>query len=101
MLSCDVILILIRAFKDCTSHCLGQSLKQVIQRATLAYRQFAKQVHQEIKNLIAKFNIIKVVRIAQIQIGVEIVLEKYALLFIEQSDGSRSAWIRSCERILS
>lgn len=38
MLSCDVILILTRAFKDCTHQCLGQPLKKDIEKAALAYR---------------------------------------------------------------
>lgn len=86
MLSCDIILILIRAFKDCTHQCLGQPLKKDVEKAALAYRQFAKQVHQEIKDLIAKFNIIKVFQVAKIKIGVEKILEKYTQLFVEQSE---------------
>ena len=86
MLSCDVILILVRAFKDCTHRCLGQPLKKDIEKAAQAYRQFAKHVHQEIKGLISKFNIVKVFQVAKIQIGVEKILEKYTKLFVEQSD---------------
>ena len=85
MLSCDVILILVRAFKDCTHQCLGQPLKKDIEKAALAYRQFAKQVHQEIKDLISKFNIIKVFQVAKIKVGVETIIEKYTKLFVEQS----------------
>ena len=86
MLSCDVILILVRAFKDCTHRCLGQPLKKDIEKAAVAYRHFAKQVHQEIKDVISKFNLIKVFQIAKIKIGVEKILEKYMKLFIEQSE---------------
>lgn len=85
MLSCDVILILIKAFKDCTHQCLGQPLKQDVEKAAQAYRHFAKQVHEEIKGLISKYNIIKVFQIAKIRIGVERILEKYTQLFNEQS----------------
>ena len=86
MLSCDVILILVRAFKDCTHQCLGQPLKRDIEKAAVAYRQFAREVHQEIKDLISKFNIIKAFRAAKVHVGVEKILEKYTKLFIEQSD---------------
>lgn len=91
MLSCDVILILVRAFKDCTHQCLGQPLKKDIEEAALAYRQFAKQVHQEIKDLISKLNIIKLFQVAKIKIGVEKILEKYTKLFVEQSQ-IRASW---------
>lgn len=86
ILSCDAILILVRAFEDCTHQCLGQPLMKDVEKAALAYRQFAKQVHQEIKDLIAKFNIIKVFQVAKIKIGVEKILEKYTQLFVEQSE---------------
>ena len=86
MLSRDVNLILIRALKDCTQQCLGQPLKKDIEKAALAYRQFAKEVHQEIKDMIFKFNIIKVFRFAKIQFGVEKMMKMYTKLFIEQSE---------------
>ena len=40
MLSCDIILILVSAFKDCTQQCLGQPLKKDIEKAAVAYRRF-------------------------------------------------------------
>lgn len=86
MLACDVILILTRAFKDCTHQCLGQPLKKDIEKAALAYRRFAQQVHREIKDLIGRVNIIKVFQVAKIRIGVEAILEKYTKLFIEQPE---------------
>ena len=86
ILSRDVNLILIRAFKDCAQQCLGQPLKQDIEKAALAYRQFAKEVHQEIKDMDFKFSIIKVFRFAKIQFGVEKMLKMYTKLFIEQSE---------------
>jgi len=86
MLSCDVILILIRAFKDCTHQCLGQPLKKDVEKAAMAYRQFASQVHREIKDLIGKFNIVKAFQTTKIQSGLERILDKYMKLFIDQSE---------------
>ena len=86
MLSCDVILILIRAFKDCTHQCLGQPLKKDIEKAAVAYRPFAQGVHQDIKHLTPKGDLIRVFQVAKIHIGVEKILEKYTKLFIEQSE---------------
>ena len=90
MLSCDLILILTRAFKDCTHQCLGQPLKKDIEKAAHAYRHFAKQVHREIKNLISNFNMIKNFHTGKIKIGVEKIVEKYTRLFIEQSEAGAS-----------
>lgn len=86
MLSCDIILILVRAFKDCTHRCLSQPLKSDIEKAARAYRQFAKDVHREIKDLVPKFNIIKTFQTAKMQIGVEKILDKYRDLFIDQAE---------------
>ncbi|KAL8723618.1 MAG: hypothetical protein Q9181_007246 [Wetmoreana brouardii] len=84
MLACDLILILRRAFKDCTHQCLGQPLKKDIEKAAMAYRPFAKQVHQEIKKLTSLLKI-NTFRPAKIKIGLEQLLQKYAMTFIEQS----------------
>ncbi len=86
MLSCDVILILVRAFMDCTHQCLGQPLKKDVEAAAVAYRYFAPQVHQEMKELISSFDIVKSFRVDKIKIGVGSILEKYTKLFIEQSE---------------
>lgn len=85
MLSCDIILILVRAFKDCTHQCLGQPLKKDIEKAAVAYRPFAMQVHQEIKDLIHKFNIVKNFQAAKVQIAVHQIINKYTKLFVEDS----------------
>lgn len=93
MLSCDTILILVRALKDCTHRCLGQPLKKDIEKAAVAYRQFAQEVHQEIKHLI--INTIKVFQVTKVHVGVEKILEKYTKLFIEQSECGASQ--HSCD----
>ena len=85
MLSCDIILILVRAFKDCTHQCLGQPLKKDIEKAAVAYRPFATRVHQEIKELTDIFNIGKIFQAAKIQIDVQQIINKYTKLFVEES----------------
>lgn len=86
MLSCDVILILVRAFKDCTHQCLGQPLKRDIENAAVAYRQFAQGVHREVKDLISRFNFIKAFQAAKVHVGVVKILDKYTKLFVERAE---------------
>ena len=107
MLSCDAILILVKAFKNCTHQCLGQPLKKDIENAATEYRRFATQVHQEIKDLTSNFNIVKNFQVAKIHVGVQKVLEKYTKLFVEDSevgasrlasgDGSKYSLVSSIE----
>ncbi len=52
----------------------------------MAYRQFASQVHREIKDLIGKFNIVKAFQTTKIQSGLERILDKYTKLYIDQSE---------------
>ena len=85
MLSCDIILILVRAFKDCTHQCLGQPLKKDIEKAAVAYRRFSTQVHQEIKDLINKSNFVKSFQVAKVHVGVQKIINKYTKLFVEES----------------
>lgn len=91
MLSCDVILILIRAFKDCTYQRLGQPLKKHIENASKAYIPFARQVHQDVRELVPKANFIKLFRTTKIHIGVEKILDRHTKLFIEQSEAQSSS----------
>ena len=83
MLSCDIILILVRAFKDCTHQCLSQPLKKDIEKAAVAYRRFATQVHQEIKDLVGNFNFVKNFQVAKIHVGVQKIINEYTKLFVE------------------
>ncbi|KAL8960476.1 MAG: hypothetical protein Q9193_002825 [Seirophora villosa] len=101
MLSCDLILVLRRAFKDCTHQFLGHPLKKNIEKAALAYREFALGVHKEIKILTpntTKFY--QAFQSAKIKIGFEQIIEKYTQSFVEQSDVGSSSRHGSVQRSL-
>ena len=85
MLACDIILILVKAFKDCTRQGLGQPLKKDIEKAAVAYRPFATQVHEEIKDLVKKSNFVKNFQVAKIHVGVQRIINKYTKLFVEEA----------------
>lgn len=92
MLSCDLILILRRAFKDCTHQCLGHPLKKNIEKAALAYREFVPGVHKEIKILTpSTTKYYQAFQYAKIQMGFEQIIEKYTQSFVEQSDVGSSS----------
>ena len=59
MLACDVILILVKAFKDSTDKCVGQPLRKDVEFAALEYRKISKMVHKKIKKVIPRRNMIK------------------------------------------
>jgi len=59
MLACDVILILVKAFKESTNKCFGQPLKMDVENAANAYRQMSKGVHKEIQTIVPRHNMIK------------------------------------------
>ncbi|KAI4128984.1 MAG: hypothetical protein LQ341_006616, partial [Variospora aurantia] len=87
MLSCDLILILRRAFNDCTHQCLGQPLKSDIEKAALAYREVVREVHKELKGLVSAIKIHKAFQSAKIRMDLEQVITKYTESFIERTDG--------------
>ena len=103
MLSCDVILLLVKAFKSCTHQCLGQPLKKDIEKAAVAYRQFAAQVHHDIKDLIDKLTFVINFQTSKIHVGVEKILEQYTKVFVKESDrpatehGSKVSLVSSIE----
>ena len=83
MLACDVILILTKAFKNCTDKCLGHPLKQDIEQAAREYRSVSKQVHKRIKRLIPLYNPVKSFQAEKVKIGFEKVIEEYRDIFVE------------------
>ncbi|KAL9057437.1 MAG: hypothetical protein Q9206_002350 [Seirophora lacunosa] len=92
MLSCDLILVLRRAFKDCTHQSLGHPLKKNIEKAALAYREFAPGVHKEIKILTpSSTKFYQAFKSAKIKMGFEQIIEKYTQSFVEQSDVGSSS----------
>ncbi|KAL8991459.1 MAG: hypothetical protein Q9177_000131 [Variospora cf. flavescens] len=87
MLSCDLMLILRRAFNDCTHQCLGQPLKSDIEKAALAYREVVREVHKELNGLVPAIKIHKAFQSAKIRMDLEQVITKYTESFVERTDG--------------
>ncbi|KAL9594238.1 MAG: hypothetical protein Q9219_007140 [cf. Caloplaca sp. 3 TL-2023] len=83
MLACDIILILSRAFKDCSHKFIGQPLKQDIEKATKAYKAYASEVHSEIKRSLPKSDILKVFQATKVKLKLEKIVEKYTRIFVE------------------
>ena len=54
MFGCDVMLVLMRAFKQSTDRCLEQPLPTDFEAAADAYRDFSKAVHERVKGLIPR-----------------------------------------------
>jgi hypothetical protein len=77
MLACDVILILVRAFKDSTNKCIGQPLKKDIEVAAHMYRRISKKVHKKINKAVPRHNIIKSFQTNRVRQHFEEVVGKY------------------------
>jgi hypothetical protein len=77
MLACDVILILVRAFKDSTTKCIGQPLKKDIEVAAHMYRQISKKVHKKINKAVPRHNMIRSFQTNRVRQHFEEVVGKY------------------------
>ncbi|KAF8851319.1 hypothetical protein BDZ45DRAFT_730994 [Acephala macrosclerotiorum] len=77
MLACDVILILIRAWKESTNKCIVQPLKRDIEQAAHAYRQISKSVHKKIKKVVPRHNIIKSFQANRVKESFEEIIYSY------------------------
>jgi hypothetical protein len=83
MLACDMILILVRAFKDSTKKCIGQPLKEDIEVAACAYQQISKAVHKRIKKAIPRHNVVKSFHTSKVKTTLEEIIGKYKALVME------------------
>ncbi len=83
MLACDVILILVRAFKESTKKCIGQPLKKDIEVAASAYRQISKAVHKRIKKAIPRRNVVKSFQTNKVKSTIEEIIGEYKSLVME------------------
>lgn len=77
MLACDMILILTRAFTEASAKCIGQPLKQDVEKAVLDYRQWYRGIHAQVKGLVPKMNVIKAFRTGDVEVGVRKIVEEY------------------------
>ena len=76
MLACDVILILVQAFKESIKKCIGQPRDKDIEAAAHAYRKISKKVHREVKDVVPK-NMIKNFKYDKIGNNFRAVIERY------------------------
>ena len=77
MLACDLILILVRSFKEAAERRIGQPQDRELSDAARAYRLLAKDVHAEIANVVRKRNFIASYRVDRIQGRFEEIVTKY------------------------
>ena len=90
MLACDVILILTKAYRQCTDKCLAQPLQKDIENAAFAYRNLSKRVHKDVKKLVPMSNALKSFRAEKIKVGFEAIIETYKLKFAEEIAAGRN-----------
>ncbi|KAL8691021.1 MAG: hypothetical protein Q9224_004268 [Gallowayella concinna] len=91
-LSCNAILILRRAYHDCTRPSPRHPKKSDIEKAALAYGRLAQQIRQEIQGLMSSFNSLTAYLMSpkrhpissKLQTLFEQILAKHTRLFVEQ-----------------
>lgn len=79
MLSCDLILIFTRAFRNASAQCKNQPDLECVQKAASAYRMHSANVHAKVKQLVPKLakGAIKCYRTNDIQLGVKDILKEF------------------------
>ena len=77
MIASDLILILVRAFKETTLTCVGQPLKRDVRKAATYYRTFSPEVHKEIFALIPRTNVAKSFRHNDVRQGLEKIVHRF------------------------
>ncbi|KAH0433899.1 hypothetical protein CcaCcLH18_05651 [Colletotrichum camelliae] len=82
MLSCDLILIFTRAFKEASAQCRTQPDIVSIQKAATAYRSHSKDVHAKVKQLIPKLakGALKCFKTSEVEVGVKGILNEFMFL---------------------
>lgn len=96
-LACDVILILVGAFKDSTKKCIGQPLKKDIEVAACAYQQIYKAVHKRIKKAIPRRNVVKSFQANKVKSAFEEIIGEYKALVMEGIEQSSSLKVYDSE----
>lgn len=77
MLASDLILILVRAFRESTDKCVYQPMIKDLEKATRFYRQIAPRVHAEVLQLVPKRNMLKSFKYGDVQQGLAKAVHKY------------------------
>lgn len=71
LLASDLILILVRAFRETTFTCVGQPSEKDVENAARFYRPMSAKVHKEVFKLVPKRNVIKSYRHNDVRLGLE------------------------------
>lgn len=106
MLACDMIFVLTRAFTEASAKCIGQPLKQDVEKAVLDYRRWCRGVHGQVKDLIPNVNVIKAFRVGEVEVGVKKIIEEYkskvvdgvgapVAVFRNNTSASRNSYVRT------
>lgn len=77
MLACDLILVLTRAFQESVSRCVGQPLERDVESAAVAYKAYYKSVHDEVRRLVPRRNVVASFRTDRISEGIKGIVGKY------------------------
>ena len=65
--------------------CSSQPPKKDVEKAVVAYRQFATQVRHGINDLVEKVNFVKNFQVAETHVGVQKIINKHTKLFVEEA----------------
>ena len=71
LLASDIILILVRAFKETTYTFVGQPTEKDVENAARFYRPMSAKVHREVLKLVPKRNVTKSYRHNDVRLGLE------------------------------
>ena len=71
LLASDIILILVRAFKETTYTFVGQPSAKDVENAVRFYRPMSAKVHREVLKLVPKRNVVKSYRHNDVRLGLE------------------------------
>ena len=77
VLATDLILILVRCFKEMTFRCIGQPLLQDVQDAAIYYASVSSKVHKEVLELVPKTNVVKSFKYHKVQLGLERIVHSF------------------------
>lgn len=94
-LATDVILVLVRAFKNVTDRCIGQPQIADVQAAAAEYRQLAPEVRRRALAIVPRRNPVKCFRTSAVQVGFSTLLAEYKTLMAgpEIARGSPAAGV--------
>ena len=90
LLATDLILILVRAFKETTYTCVGQPSEKDVENAARYYRShFSDRVHREILGLVPKRNVVKSFFHNDVRLGLEKTVHRFKDEITKDTDSSR------------